>query len=177
MEAVEKVQQSAGGAQKQSLISVNLAKLDALHDIVGEIITTESMVISNPDLEGLELESFNKAARQLKKLTSELQDTVMSIRMVPLAGVFQKMNRIVFEMSRKLGKDVTFEMIGDTTEVDKNIIETISDPLMHLERNAVDHGIETNEERAKAGKTDKGKVTLEAKNEGGKVWISVSDNG
>ena len=93
--AIEKAQAAVanvaaqGGMQKQSLISVNLAKLDALNDIVGEIITTESMVISNPDLEGLELESFSKAARDLKKLTGELQDTVMSIRMVPLSGVFQ----------------------------------------------------------------------------------------
>ena len=85
----------AGGGGKQSLISVNLQKLDQLHDIVGEIITTESMVISNPELEGLRLESFTKSARELRKLTADLQDTVMSIRMVPLTGPFQKMNRII----------------------------------------------------------------------------------
>lgn len=101
----------------------------------------------------------------------------MSMRMMPLTNTFQKMNRTVFDMSRKLGKDIEFEMIGDTTEVDKNIIENISDPLMHLVRNSVDHGIETPQERSAAGKTEKAKVTLEAKNEGGKVWISVSDNG
>ncbi len=87
------------------------------------------------------------------------------------------MNRIVFDVSRKLGKDIEFEMIGETTEVDKNIIEHISDPLMHLVRNAVDHGIETAEERAASGKTEKAKVTLSAKTEAGKVWISVVDNG
>jgi two-component system chemotaxis sensor kinase CheA len=97
--------------------------------------------------------------------------------MMPLTNTFQKMNRTVFDMSRKLGKTIEFEMIGDTTEVDKNIIENISDPLMHLVRNSVDHGIETPEEREAAGKTEPAKVTLEAKNEGGKVWISVSDNG
>lgn len=101
----------------------------------------------------------------------------MSMRMMPLTNTFQKMNRTVFDISRKLGKDIEFEMIGDTTEVDKNIIETISDPLMHLVRNSVDHGIETNEERAAQGKKEKGKIVLEAKNEGGKVWISVRDNG
>lgn len=177
-EAVEKVQQAAGGAQKQSLISVNLAKLDALHDIVGEIITTESMVISNPDLEGLELESFNKAARQLKKLTSELQDTVMSIRMVPLAGVFQKMNRIVRDMKKKLNKDVEFVMEGEDTEVDKSIVDSLQDPLMHLVRNCMDHGIEEHvEERIAEGKAAKGIVKLTAQNSSGEVIITVSDDG
>lgn len=175
--AVEKAQAS-GGAQKQSLISVNLAKLDALHDIVGEIITTESMVISNPDLEGLELESFNKAARQLKKLTSELQDTVMSIRMVPLAGVFQKMNRIVRDMKKKLNKDVEFVMEGEDTEVDKSIVDSLQDPLMHLVRNCMDHGIEEHvEERIAEGKAAKGIVKLTAQNSSGEVVITVSDDG
>lgn len=182
--AVEKAQaavdkaQAAGGAQKQSLISVNLAKLDALHDIVGEIITTESMVISNPDLEGLELESFNKAARQLKKLTSELQDTVMSIRMVPLAGVFQKMNRIVRDMRKKLGKEVDFVIEGEDTEVDKSIVDSLQDPLMHLVRNCMDHGIEEHvSERTALGKPEKGTIKLSAQNASGEVVITVSDDG
>jgi len=97
--------------------------------------------------------------------------------MVPLTNTFQKMNRIVFDVSRKLDKDIVFEMVGDTTEVDKNIIEHISDPLMHLVRNAVDHGIETKEEKKASGKTERGKVTLSAKTESGKVWIGVQDNG
>lgn len=170
--------QASSGAQKQNLISVNLAKLDALHDIVGEIITTESMVISNPDLEGLELESFNKAARELKKLTSELQDTVMSIRMVPLAGVFQKMNRIVRDMRKKLGKEVDFVIEGEDTEVDKSIVDSLQDPLMHLVRNCMDHGIEEHvEDRIKAGKPEKGTLKLIAQNASGEVIITVSDDG
>lgn len=169
---------NSGGAQKQSLISVNLAKLDTLHDIVGEIITTESMVISNPDLEGLELESFNKAARDLKKLTSELQDTVMSIRMVPLAGVFQKMNRIVRDMRKKLGKEVDFVIEGEDTEVDKSIVDSLQDPLMHLVRNCMDHGIEENvQDRIYAGKPEKGIIKLTAQNASGEVIITVSDDG
>ena len=182
--AVEKAQAAvavanqANGAQKQNLISVNLAKLDALHDIVGEIITTESMVISNPDLEGLELESFNKAARDLKKLTAELQDTVMSIRMVPLAGVFQKMNRIVRDMRKKLNKDVEFVIEGEDTEVDKSIVDSLQDPLMHLVRNCMDHGIEENvEDRIKAGKPAKGTLKLSAQNSSGEVIITVTDDG
>ena len=182
--AVEKAQAAVanvaaqGGTQKQSLISVNLAKLDALNDIVGEIITTESMVISNPDLEGLELESFSKAARDLKKLTGELQDTVMSIRMVPLSGVFQKMNRIVRDMRKKLNKDVEFVMEGEETEVDKSIVDSLQDPLMHLVRNCMDHGIEEHpEDRTNAGKPAKGTVKLTAQNSSGEVIITVSDDG
>ena len=182
--AIEKAQAAvaaanqSNGSQKQSLISVNLAKLDALHDIVGEIITTESMVISNPDLEGLELESFSKAARDLKKLTGELQDTVMSIRMVPLSGVFQKMNRIVRDMRKKLGKDVEFVIEGEETEVDKSIVDNLQDPLMHLVRNCMDHGIEENvEDRIAAGKPAKGTLKLSAQNSSGEVIITVSDDG
>ena len=182
--AIEKAQAAvaaanqSNGSQKQSLISVNLAKLDALHDIVGEIITTESMVISNPDLEGLELESFSKAARDLKKLTGELQDTVMSIRMVPLSGVFQKMNRLVRDMRKKLGKDVEFVIEGEETEVDKSIVDNLQDPLMHLVRNCMDHGIEENvEDRIAAGKPAKGTLKLSAQNSSGEVIITVSDDG
>lgn len=113
----------------------------------------------------------------MAKISTDLQNVIMSMRMVPLTNIFQKMNRIVFDVSRKLGKDIDFEMIGEHTEVDKNIIEHISDPLMHLVRNAVDHGIETKEERDESGKPDKGKVTLSARTEAGKVWISVADNG
>lgn len=167
-----------GGAGKQSLISVNLTKLDQLHDIVGEIITTESMVISNPELDGLRLESFSKAARELRKLTNELQDTVMSIRMVPLTGPFQKMNRIVRDMKVKLGKDVELKTDGETTEVDKSIVDNLNDPLMHLVRNCMDHGVEdTAEERVAKGKPAKATITLSAVNSSGEVIITVADDG
>ena len=179
--AVTKAQEDikkASGGQKQSLISVNLSKLDTLHDIVGEIITTESMVIANPDLEGLELESFSKAARQLRKLTDELQDTVMSIRMVPLAGVFQKMGRIVRDMKIKLNKEAELVLEGETTEVDKSIVDNLNDPLMHLVRNCMDHGIEDDVSvRIAQGKPEKGTVKLSAKHSAGEVIITVSDDG
>lgn len=164
---------------KASYISVDISKMDQLMDLIGELVISQSVVLQNPDLKvpGLNLDNFNKAAGQMKKISTDLQNVIMSMRMVPLTNTFQKMNRIVFEMSRKLGKDVAFEMVGDTTEVDKNIIEHISDPLMHLVRNSMDHGIETDDERKAKGKTEKAKVTLSAKTESGKVWISVSDNG
>ena len=164
-------------AGKQSVISVNIAKLDRLMDLMGELVIAEAMVTQNPDLKGLELNNFNKAARQLNKITSELQDIVMSIRMVPLAMTFQKMNRIVRDMSKKLDKLVELEIIGEDTEVDKNIIERISDPLIHLIRNSIDHGIEKVDERVANGKPPTGKLVLEAKNAGGDVWIIVKDDG
>ena len=165
--------------EKTSFISVDVKKMDMLMDLIGELVISESVVLQNSDLKvpGLKLDNFHKAAAQMMKISTDLQNVIMSMRMVPLTNTFQKMNRIVFDASRKLGKDVEFEMIGEHTEVDKNIIEHISDPLMHLVRNSVDHGVETNEERTKAGKKEKGKVTLSAKTESGKVWISVIDNG
>ncbi|MCB2312610.1 chemotaxis protein CheA [Clostridium tagluense] len=161
----------------QSIISVNISKLDMLLDLVGEIVITEAMVTKNPDLDGLQLDNFNKAARQLRKLTNELQDVVMSIRMVPVSMTFHKMNRIVRDMSKKLNKEVELEIIGEDTEVDKNIIDHISDPLMHLVRNSLDHGLEEKEERVASGKPEIGKITLEAKNAGGDVFIIVRDDG
>lgn len=166
--------------KQQSIISVNVEKMDALMDLIGEIVIAEAVVLQNPDLKvpGLELSNFYKASAQLSKITTELQEVIMSMRMMPLTNVFQKMKRIVFDVSRKLGKDIELEVIGENTEVDKNIIEHISDPLMHLVRNSVDHGIEENvEDRTALGKPEKGKITLEAKNEGGKVYISVKDDG
>ena len=165
--------------EKASFISVNVIKMDQLMDLIGELVISESVVLQNSDLKvpGLNLDNFNKAAAQLASISTDLQNVIMSMRMVPLTNTFQKMNRIVFDVSRKLGKDIEFVMVGENTEVDKNIIEHISDPLMHLVRNSVDHGIESNEDRAAKGKTEKGKVTLSARTEAGKVWISVEDNG
>lgn len=170
---------SAKKVEPQSFISVNIRKMDLLMDLIGELVIAEAVVLQNPDLRlpGLDLNNFRKAAAQLSKITSELQDAIMAMRMMPLKNTFQKMNRIVYDTSKKLGKDIELEVIGEDTEVDKNIIEHISDPLMHLIRNSVDHGIESNERRKEVGKYEKGKIVLEAKNEGGQVWISVSDNG
>lgn len=173
----EEVEHITKVAKQQSIISVNISKLDMLLDLVGEIVISEAMVTKNPDLEGLSLDNFNKASRQLRKLTNELQDVVMSIRMVPVSMTFHKMNRIVRDMSKKLNKEVELEIIGEETEVDKNIIDHISDPLMHLVRNSLDHGIEDKEERIASGKPPIGKITLEAKNAGGDVFIIVRDDG
>lgn len=164
---------------KQNLISVNLAKLDNLVAIVGEIVITESMVTSSPDIQNLKnLDSFLKATRQLRKLTDDLQDIVMSLRMVPVSGVFQKMNRIVRDMKQKLKKDVRLTIIGENTEVDKSIVDSIGDPIMHIVRNSMDHGIEeTAEERIAAGKDPQGELTLSASHTTNEVIITISDDG
>lgn len=163
---------------KQNLISVNLSKLDKLMAIVGEIVITESMVTSSPDLKGFKLDNFTKSARQLRKLTDDLQDTVMSIRMVPVSGVFQKMNRVVRDMSQSLSKPARLVTTGADTEVDKTIVDSIGDPIMHIVRNSMDHGLEESvEERIAADKDPEGTITLSAQHTGSEVIISVSDDG
>jgi two-component system chemotaxis sensor kinase CheA len=153
--------------------------MDLIMDLMEKLVVAEDEVLENEDLKasGVKLDNFNKAAERMSNISKDLQSAIISMRMVSLSNTFKKMNRIVFDVSRKLGKDIEFEMIGENTEVDKNIIDNISDPLMHLVRNAVDHGIESNEERIANGKIEKGKVTLSASIEDGEVVISVKDNG
>jgi two-component system chemotaxis sensor kinase CheA len=173
----KKIKHDNLAGSKQSIISVNVDKLDSLMDMVGELVIAEAMVTQNPEVSNLEIESFEKASRQLHKITGELQDLVMAIRMVPLSTTFMKMHRIVRDMTRKLEKNVILDIFGEETEVDKNIIEKIADPLMHIIRNSLDHGIESEEERIKVGKPAQGKIILEAKNSGSDVLIIVRDDG
>ena len=164
-------------ASKNTFLTVNINKIDTLMNLVGEIVTTESMVEKQSQLENFDRDNFEKQARRLHQLTNELQDVVMSIRMVPISSTFTKMQRVVRDMSRKTGKSVELVLIGEQTEVDKNILENISDPLMHMIRNSMDHGIETPEERANTTKPSKATIVLEAKNTGGDVVIIIKDDG
>ena len=171
-------QQPQAQHAKESLISVNLGKLDALMAVVGEIVITESMVTASPDLKGLKLDNFTSASRQLRSLTDSLQDISMSLRMVPVSATFQKMKRIVRDMSKKLNRETVLELVGESTEVDKTIVDSISDPIMHIVRNSMDHGIEEHaEERIAAGKDPVGKIVLSARQTGGEVIIEVIDDG
>jgi len=135
------------------------------------------MVTRNPDLNDLVLENFDKAVHHLRRVTSELQDVAMSVRMIPLAMTFQKLVRVVHDLARKEDKKVKLNLVGEETEVDKTMTEQIADPLLHMVRNSVDHGLEPPEERIRLGKPEVGKVTIEARYEGGEVWIIVSDDG
>lgn len=164
------------GAAK-NFITVDLTKVNQLMDLVGELVVSESMVTRNPEVEALQIDSFDKASRQHRFIIKEIQDAVMSMRMVPLDLTFQKMNRLVRDMTKKTNKQVNLRIAGAQTEVDKNVIEHIADPLMHIIRNAIDHGIETHEERRQTPKPQEGTVTLEAKQSGGSVYIIVKDDG
>ena len=162
---------------KQNFISVNVNKLDNLLNIVGEIVTAQSMVMSSADFGAAQHDNFDSSAQQLHALINELQDIVMSIRMIPVSTLFQKMRRLVRDMSKKFGKSIELEVFGEETEVDKNVIDYLSDPLLHIIRNSVDHGIEDTETRLKNGKPATGKITLEARMTGSDVVVTVSDDG
>ena len=164
-------------AKQQQAIRVDLDKLDKILDLVGEMVIAEAMVANNPDLRGLHLDRFEKAVLQLDKITRDIQEVAMSMRMIPLSGAFRRMVRLVRDLAQKAGKKVTLQIIGEETEVDKTIIEQIADPLVHLIRNAVDHGLESPAERLAAGKPETGRVTIEAKHSVGEVWIIIEDDG
>jgi len=162
---------------KRQDIRVELGKLDSLINLIGELVIAENMLIHNPDLKGLELENFNKAGQHMSKLVRELQEMAMTIRMIPVSGLFRRMIRLVHDISVKAGKEVELVLIGEETEIDKTVIETITDPLVHLLRNSLDHGLEPPDERIAAGKSQKGTVTLSARHEEGEVWVTIKDDG
>lgn len=164
-------------AAGNSGLNVNTENIDKLMDLVGELVIAESMVTKNPAIADIKSENFDKSARLLKKIINDIQDVVMTMRLVPISPVFRKMNRIVRDMSKNLKKDAELELIGEDTEIDKNLIDPLSDALMHLTRNSMDHGIEENEERIKKGKSEKGHLKLEAKSEGGDVYLILTDDG
>ena len=158
-------------------IRVDTAKLDKLFDLVGELITAEAIVLNSSDLAGLKLDNFSKSFAGLNKISREIQETTMMIRMIPLESLFQKMTRLVRDLSRKSGKPMDFRVTGQDTEMDKNVIEQISDPLVHIIRNGIDHGIEAPDLRVAMGKAATGSIHLDAKYEGSEIWISVKDDG
>ena len=153
------------GSKAGGSIRVDLIKLDSLMNLVGELVIAEAMVTRNPDLDGHEFENLERASHHLRRITSDLQDVAMSVRMVPLSGTFKKMVRLVHDTGLKAGKKVELELFGEETEVDKTVMEQISDPLVHIVRNAIDHGLENKEERALTDKPEAGKVSIAARHE------------
>lgn len=179
MEDAAAIQRSAERTQKamRQDIRVDLLKLDSLINLVGELVIAEAMVTRNPAVADVEDEYYLRATHQLRRICDELQDIAMSVRMIPLSGVFRKMIRLVHDLSNKAHKKLRLNIVGEDTEVDKTVIEQIGDPLVHIVRNSCDHGVEPPEERVKAGKPEVGTVTIEGRHEGGEVWIIIKDDG
>lgn len=170
-------QKKQNAADLAHSIRVDLGKLDLLGNLVGELVIAENMVTHHESVLGEGFTSFKKAATVLNRISREIQDLVMSLRMVPIHGTFQKMTRVVRDVSHKIGKRVDVETHGNDTEIDKNVIENLSAPLIHIIRNAVDHGIEPVEERDLSGKNPIGMITLSASQEGGEIVIRIQDDG
>ncbi len=162
---------------KQNVISVNISKVDKLFDLVNEIAITEDMITNDQKIRDSKYDNLYQAVTQLKTLTDELQDVIISIRMVPIAVVFQKINRIVRDMSKRLEKQVDLTIEGEETEVDKNIIDKLCDPIIHIIRNAMVHGIESTKERISKQKPECGRICVAVKNTEDNVVITVSDDG
>lgn len=166
--------------KQQTGINVDDEKMDSLMELVGKLSIAEEAVLQNSDLKvpGLELSNFKNASAQLSSIIVDLREVVMSMRMMSFKSVFNKMEKIALDVSEELDKDIKFEVIGENIEVDKKIIQHIYDPVMHLVKNAVDHGIESDAlDRVLQGKSSQGQVKLEARKDDGKVYISISDDG
>ncbi|SMC19441.1 two-component system, chemotaxis family, sensor kinase CheA [Desulfacinum hydrothermale DSM 13146] len=158
-------------------VRVDTQKLDNLVDMVGELVIAQSMVLQNPDVQVIKDQKFQKDSVQLRRITAELQRISMSLRMVPIKSTFQKLIRLVRDLSRKSGKSVRLEMRGEETEIDRNMVEEIYEPLVHMIRNAVDHGIESPDERERVGKDPQGTIYLTAEQKGGNIIIELQDDG
>lgn len=168
---------AAQGKPKATAIKVDTQRLDNLMEMVGELVIAESLVQQDPALNKEENLSLMRNVGELDKIVRNLQELVMAMRLVPLKQTFQKMFRLVRDTARKTGKQVRLDLSGEDTEIDKTVIEEIADPLVHLLRNAVDHGIESPEERAAADKPEEGCVQLNAYHQGGNVVIEIADDG
>jgi two-component system chemotaxis sensor kinase CheA len=164
---------------ESSSIRVAIDKIDALINMVGELVITQSMLgqLGNGDFDLSKLPKLQEGLSQLEHNTRELQESVMRIRMLPISFAFSRFPRMVRDLAQKLDKKIDLVMIGENTELDKTVMEKIGDPLVHLVRNSVDHGIESVEKRLEAGKLETGKITLHAFHQGGNVMISIKDDG
>ncbi len=167
-----------GTARESASIRVDTTKIDAMVNLVGELVITQSMLsMIGQDVEGQVGERLQLAIDELQRNTREIQESVMSMRMLPLTATFNRFPRLVRDLAGKLGKQVELVLQGGSTEIDKSLIEKIVDPLTHLVRNSIDHGIESPEKRVAAGKPEKGTVILSAEQKGGSIIISIIDDG
>ncbi len=158
-------------------VKVDTGKLDALVDMVGELVIAQSMIRHDPEMSGLHGSRLTRNLAQLTRITSDVQRVAMAMRMHPVSQLFQRMARLVRDLSKKSGKQVHLELSGEDTELDRNMVEELADPLMHMVRNAVDHGAEPPEARIAAGKDGTARLELKAWHQGGFINIGISDDG
>ena len=163
--------------QDQHFVRVGTDKLDQLVNLVGELVITQTQVSQNPGVITSDDQKLGKDISQLSKISNDIQEISMSMRMVPIKGTFDRMARIVRDLARKCDKEVEFQVAGEDTELDKNVVEELVDPLTHMVRNSVDHGVEDPAARQAAGKGEKGLVKLEAFHKGGNIVIELTDDG
>lgn len=162
----------------KSTIRIDTMKLDELFDSVGELVIAQNFIAQNEKIRMIDDESIGRTIETLSKITKRIQDRVMSLRMVAIKDTFDKMKRVVRDTSKKTNKEIHLIVQGEETEIDKTMIDSLSDPLIHIIRNAIDHGLEANaQERIDAGKPTEGTVTLKAFHKSGNIVISVSDDG
>lgn len=180
-EAVEKALVTQARKEQETtvakLLKVDTTKMDMLFDMVGELVITHNMLMQNTALHELKDRRILADMGQLKRIISTLQSVALSMRMVPISSTFQKMRRVVYDVAQKAGKKINLHLIGENTEIDRNLVESLYDPLLHMVRNACDHGVEPPEKRLRAGKEETGNVTLEAYQKGGSIYIEIRDDG
>ena len=173
---VERV--AEGGARVEvAAVKVATGKLGDRGGMVGELVIAQSMLKHNPDLVSVRTPRLLRDVAQLGRVTAEVQKTAMAMRMVPVGQLFRKMNRLVRDLARKSGKKAELEMIGEDVELDRTLVEELADPLVHMIRNSMDHGLESPAERKAAGKPAAGKIRLRASHQAGQIVIEVADDG
>ncbi|GAB2532860.1 chemotaxis protein CheA [Rhodanobacter koreensis] len=176
--APRQVRETPAASSEGSSIRVGIDKVDALINMMGELVITQSMLSEiGETFDVSQLERLREGLVQLERTTRELQESVMRIRMLPIGSVFNRFPRLVHDLERKLDKRVKLELHGEGTELDKTVLEKIGDPLVHLVRNAIDHGLESPEQRRIAGKSETGTLKLNAYHEGGNIVVQISDDG
>jgi len=176
--AAPKAEPKAAASPESSTLRVSVEKVDQLINLVGELVITQAMLAQNgKDIDASQYQQMSSGLADLERNTRDLQETVMSIRMIPMSLVFNRFPRMLRDLASKLGKKVELMQVGEATELDKGLVEKITDPLTHLVRNSCDHGIEMPAERIARGKSEHGTITLIASHQGGSIVIEVRDDG
>ncbi|MBL0161721.1 MAG: chemotaxis protein CheA [Bryobacterales bacterium] len=168
---------SGGRRSESALVKVDTSKLEYLVDMVGELVIAQSMLRHNPEIGGVRSPRLQRDIAHLTRITAEVQKTAMAMRMVPIGQLFRRMTRLVRDLARKSGKQAELELIGEDVQLDRNIVEELADPLVHMLRNSMDHGLEGPDERQAAGKPAAGRVRLKASHQAGLIVIELTDDG